>query len=114
MQFEGPDNPARPWFAVRVKSRCEKIVSAMAQGEGIEEFLPLYECRRCWAGGSKTVKSPFFQVTYSAAWTHTGAMRCGRALAQYPHLTPSTYFPPFCLLPPSLHQDAPRCHLDLI
>jgi transcription antitermination factor NusG len=58
MHCEEPDHPA--WFAVRVGSRCEKSVSAMAQGKGIEEFLPLYECRRCWSGGSKTVKLPLF------------------------------------------------------
>ncbi len=28
------------WFAVRVQSRCEKVVAAAARGKGFEDFLP--------------------------------------------------------------------------
>jgi transcription antitermination factor NusG len=34
------------WFAVRVKSNCEKIVVEAATQKGYESFLPLYRCRR--------------------------------------------------------------------
>ncbi len=40
-----------PWFAIRVKSRYEKAVSAALKGKGYEEFAPLY--RRRDAGPSR-------------------------------------------------------------
>lgn len=61
MNFEESRGPVpERWFAIRVKSRCEKIVATMAQNKGFEEFLPLYECRRRWSSRSKTVEFPLF------------------------------------------------------
>src|SRR5262245_13741136 len=48
------------WFALRVKSRCEKVVSLMAQQKGLEEFLPLYQSRRRWSDRLKSVELPLF------------------------------------------------------
>lgn len=35
-----------PWFAIRVKSRCEKQVSDQLRYKGYEEFLPMYRSHR--------------------------------------------------------------------
>jgi transcription antitermination factor NusG len=49
-----------PWFAVRVRSRCEKIAAAMIRNKGLEEFLPLYS-RRSWRSGrQRMAQLPLF------------------------------------------------------
>ena len=48
------------WYAVRVKSRSEKLVATMAHQRGFEEFLPVYECRRRWSDRMKSVEMPLF------------------------------------------------------
>jgi transcription antitermination factor NusG len=54
-----PDRSER-WFALRVRSRCEKKVELMARGKGIETFLPLYNSRRRWSDRYKSVVLPMF------------------------------------------------------
>jgi transcription antitermination factor NusG len=49
-----------PWFALRVKSRSEKMVSTIARNKGFEEFLPLYQSRRRWSDRFKSVEMPLF------------------------------------------------------
>jgi transcription antitermination factor NusG len=49
-----------PWFAVRVKSRCEKMVSELLRYKGYEEFLPLYWSRRPWSDRIKLIELPLF------------------------------------------------------
>jgi transcription antitermination factor NusG len=49
-----------PWFALRVKSRSEKIVSTIARNKGFEEFLPLYQSRRRWSDRFQSVALPLF------------------------------------------------------
>lgn len=49
-----------PWFALRVKSRAEKVVATIARNKGFEEFLPLYTCRRRWSDRFKSVELPLF------------------------------------------------------
>jgi transcription antitermination factor NusG len=49
-----------PWFALRVKSRTEKVVSTIARNKGFEEFLPLYQSRRRWSDRFKSVEMPLF------------------------------------------------------
>lgn len=48
------------WFALRVKSRYEKMVATMANNKGFEEFLPLYQYRRRWSDRVKSVEFPLF------------------------------------------------------
>ena len=48
------------WFALRVKSRTEKVVSTIARNKGFEEFLPLYQSRRRWSDRFKSVEMPLF------------------------------------------------------
>jgi transcription antitermination factor NusG len=60
MTVETSHNIPERWFALRVKSRSEKVVSMMAQNKGFEEFLPLYESRRRWSDRLKSVELPLF------------------------------------------------------
>ena len=59
MHIEQGNSPAQ-WFALRVKSRHEKIVGMMAQNRGFEEFVPLYESRRRWSDRFSSVELPLF------------------------------------------------------
>jgi transcription termination/antitermination protein NusG len=54
------DDTACAWFALRVKSRCEKMVASIAHQKGFEEFLPLYQSRRRWSDRYKSVELPLF------------------------------------------------------
>jgi transcription antitermination factor NusG len=48
------------WFALRVKSRYEKLVSTLLRDKGYEEFLPLYWSRRRWSDRFQSVELPLF------------------------------------------------------
>jgi len=48
------------WFALRVKSRCEKVVATIARNKGFEEFVPFYHCRRRWSDRTKSIDVPLF------------------------------------------------------
>ena len=48
------------WFALRVKSRCEKAVATMMRNKGFEEFLPVYQSRQRWTDRMKSVEFPLF------------------------------------------------------
>src|SRR6201993_907371 len=49
-----------PWFAIRVKSNFEKKVATGLRNKGLEEFLPMYQSRRCLSDRYKTVDLPLF------------------------------------------------------
>lgn len=51
---------AEHWYVLRVKSRCEKSVAAIAQAKDFEIFLPLCERRRRWSDREKLVEFPLF------------------------------------------------------
>ena len=57
---KGYDFRSDRWFAVRVKSRAEKLVATMARNKGFEEFLPVYRSRRQWSDRMKSVETPLF------------------------------------------------------
>lgn len=48
------------WYAIRVRSRCEKMVSDQLQQKGYEQFLPMYWSRRLWSDRVKTLEMPLF------------------------------------------------------
>lgn len=48
------------WFALRVRSRYEKLVATMANGMGFEDFLPVYQSHRRWSDRVKVVELPLF------------------------------------------------------
>jgi len=51
---------SHPWFAIRVKSRYEKITSTALRNKGYEEFAPMYRRRRHWSDRIKEVELPLF------------------------------------------------------
>ena len=48
------------WYALSVRSNCERAASAALSGKGYEEFLPLYRSRREWSDRSKELELPLF------------------------------------------------------
>jgi transcription antitermination factor NusG len=48
------------WYAVRTRSRHEKLVHQQLLGRGVEAFLPLVHKRRRWADRWKEVAFPLF------------------------------------------------------
>src|ERR1700686_1958840 len=55
------------WFAIRVKSQREKMVSDSLRYKGYEEFLPLYWSRRPWSDRIKLIELPLF-AGYLFCW----------------------------------------------
>lgn len=55
-----PDSPLQHWFALRVRSRHEKIVFAQLVAKQHEAFLPSYNARHKWVDRWKTVSLPLF------------------------------------------------------
>ena len=48
------------WYALRVRSRCEKKVAEAGRKKGYEEFLPLCGSHRRWSDRLKWVELPLF------------------------------------------------------
>jgi transcription antitermination factor NusG len=48
------------WYAIRVKSNREKVVSSSLEGKGYESFLPLYRARRQWSDRAAEIQVPLF------------------------------------------------------
>jgi transcription antitermination factor NusG len=60
LEPEIPVEHDAPWFALHVRSRCEKVVAASLRSKGYEEFLPLYRSRNRWSDRVKDVDLPLF------------------------------------------------------
>lgn len=50
----------RPWFAVHVRSRQEKVVGRSLTGKGLTVFVPLYRSRRQWTDRVEQIEMPLF------------------------------------------------------
>jgi transcription antitermination factor NusG len=48
------------WYAVRTRSRHEKMVSEQLEKQGIENFLPLMKRTRQWTDRTKEIEMPVF------------------------------------------------------
>lgn len=48
------------WYAVRTRSRHEKVVAKQLHGLGVEHFLPLITQIHKWANGPRQVELPLF------------------------------------------------------
>lgn len=48
------------WFALRVRSHCEKMVAAAARAKGFEDFLPLQRRQQRWSDRAKWLEVPLF------------------------------------------------------
>lgn len=49
-----------PWYAVRVRSRCEKMTATVLRGKGFDEFPALYKTRQRWSDRYKDIELPLF------------------------------------------------------
>ncbi len=58
--FAVPDISERPWFALRVRSNCEKTAAAALEVAGYEHFLPSYRATRQWSDRRKQIDLPLF------------------------------------------------------
>ena len=54
------DNGNVAWYAIRTRSRHEKLVNQQLASRGVEAFLPLVDRRRRWKDRWKTVSFPLF------------------------------------------------------
>jgi transcription antitermination factor NusG len=50
----------KAWYAVRVRSRFEQVVSTALREKGYEEFVPLVRSRRRWSDRVKELRLPLF------------------------------------------------------
>ena len=50
----------KPWFAVRVSSKHERMATQVLQHKEYETFLPLYKVRRRWSDRFKIIEAPLF------------------------------------------------------
>ena len=48
------------WYALRIKTGCEKFVDLQLQSKGYETFLPTYISRNQWSDRIKSVRVPLF------------------------------------------------------
>jgi transcription antitermination factor NusG len=55
----GSPHPPR-WYAVRTRSRHEKLVARQLENQGIESFLPVVSQMHKWSDRRKQVDSPLF------------------------------------------------------
>ncbi len=53
-------NEEKPWYALSVRSRHEKIVGSFLESFGYSWFLPTYKARRPWSDRIKEVEAPLF------------------------------------------------------
>jgi transcription antitermination factor NusG len=49
-----------PWYALRVRSSFESVVSRTLREKGYEEYLPVYHSRRHWSDRVKVLDLPLF------------------------------------------------------
>lgn len=49
-----------PWFAVRVRSNREQVVSLHLREKGYQEFSPSYRIERQWSDRKKIIDQPLF------------------------------------------------------
>jgi transcriptional antiterminator NusG len=49
-----------PWFAIRVRSKHERIAAVHLRERGYEEFLPSYKTERRWSDRTKTIDQFLF------------------------------------------------------
>jgi transcription antitermination factor NusG len=49
-----------PWYAIHVRSRCERVASTVLREKGFEEFLPVCRAKRQWSDRVKRLDLPLF------------------------------------------------------
>src|SRR5690348_11065482 len=56
----GPEAERAQWYAIRTRSRHEKMVADQLDKQGIENFLPLVKQSRQWSDRVKEIELPLF------------------------------------------------------
>ncbi len=56
----GSDAGAGRWYALRVRTSHEKVVSTVLRSKGLEDFLPTYQARRQWSDRIVNIELPLF------------------------------------------------------
>ena len=64
------DNGNLAWYAIRTRSRHEKLVNQQLVSRGVEVFLPLVDRRRRWKDRWKNVSFPLFPGYCFARFPH--------------------------------------------
>jgi len=49
-----------PWYAIRTKSNCERVVASVLATKGYEVFLPCYQVQRRWSDRKVIASVPLF------------------------------------------------------
>jgi len=68
-------NRQSQWFAVRTRSRHEKLVARQLENQGIESFLPVISQMRKWSDRHKQVETPLFSGYAFLRMIHTSDER---------------------------------------
>jgi len=55
-----PYTVEHPWYALRIRSRHEKVIAATLFDKGYEVFLPLHSCKPRWSDRIKEIELPLF------------------------------------------------------
>jgi len=63
------------WYAVRTRSRHEKLVARQLENQGIESFLPVVTQMRIWSDRRKQVETPLFSGYTFLRMIHTSDER---------------------------------------
>jgi len=63
------------WYAVRTRSRHEKLVARQLESQGIESFLPLVTQVRNWSDRRKQIELPLFSGYTFLRLVHTSEER---------------------------------------
>jgi transcription antitermination factor NusG len=73
MQYQPATTAANAacWYAVRTRSRHEKLVARQLESQGIESFLPLVTQLRNWSDRRKQVELPLFSGYTFLRMIHT-------------------------------------------
>ena len=69
------DNGNPAWYAIRTRSRHEKLVHQQLASRRVEAFLPFIDRRRRWKDRWKTVSFPLFPGYCFARFSHQDRLR---------------------------------------
>ena len=61
LSCDGRNSDAVKWFALQTRSKHEKLVSALLDGKGYEQLLPLYQSWHRSSGRMRSVLLPLFK-----------------------------------------------------
>lgn len=61
VSLDGQDAEATKWYALQTRPKHEKVVSALLEGKGYEQLLPLYQSWHRSSGRMKGVLLPLFK-----------------------------------------------------